>query len=1607
MITTKKCVLLLVLALATLVNTSLQAAYLTNMPATITQPDGTKIECLASGDEYHNWLHDKDNYTIIRSPKNGYYYYAEKSGEEVIAGTAIVGKDLPQSRGLTPSVNISETAYKAMRNTKFYMPQTRNAPTIGTINNIVIYIRFSDETEFGDSNSLYDGWLNSNTNSLKNYYQEASYNKLTVNTTFYPASSNGFVVSWQDSHARAYFQPYDATSNPTGYNGDTERRTREFTLLQNATNGVASQIPTGLNIDSDNDGRVDNVVFIIRGTAGAWSSLLWPHRWAIYDRTVTLNGKRVYDFNFQLQTFLSSSSVGVLCHEFFHTLGAPDLYHYTSNGISPAGSWDIMQSDQNPPQHMGAYMKWKYGKWINNITTISTDRQYSLLPITSSAGNCYRINSTNPNQYYVVEFRKKTGTFESSIPGSGLLVYRIDTSAGDGNADGPPDEVYIYRPGGTTTVNGTVDSANFSTEVGRTRINSSTNPAPFLQDGSAGNLSLYNIGSSAGSTISFNKGTPPIVTIDFATNPHVEGFDAVTFPPDGWDNQAVVGTKVWERVTTGGSPTCSPQFGAGMLRYNSYSATSGNSAYLASPRIDYNNISNYSYNFAFYMYRDTGYSTKAERVEVYLNTSQNLSGSPTLLGTVNRSTTLAPTVSSTGWYQYAYNLALPSAGYYYIVLKAISAFGNNMFLDSFSFTRTLVPPNAAINPSPAAGSSGQNFTQVLTWQSGGGNPTAYKLYLGTNNPPTNLVNGTNLGNVLSYAHAGGIPLSSTIYWKIVPTGDGGDASNCPVWSFSTIADTSVFPFEESFGTSGASFPPNYWTRYSGQLAEPSVLAANTSYWIQDDWTNIVAAPQNFSARMNIYGTNRFGWLISPLLKIPANAMLEFDLALTDWNNSNAISSDPNGASGVDDQFAVLISDGSSWASANLIRKWDNAGSAYVYNNIAYSGKKVYLDLAAYPGYKYIAFYGASTTSNADNDLFVDNVSVKLKPANAVLNLAPVAWDAGTKELNSQTNQVFTIQNGGTSSLSISSISLSGSSAFSLQGLPSLPISLSFGQSTTFSVQFMPTSIGTQTATVNVSGSNPASISLAGLGVDTRIATMPFSESFDTITTPSLPLGWRAYVNSTSTSAYVQSSTTYPQSSPHSVSLSNSSDAAADVRLITPEIMLPVNSLKLKLSARGNSAGYQLLIGTVSSADGSGVFTQIGVLDLTSDHTEYVVSFAAYAGTDSYIAIKHGLGGTSRSIHIDDFRLEEILNNDLAINALSGLGLGIVGESMSHQVSVSNNGLITQNSYTVKLMAEDRRSELSSLQVNTPLAPNETVTHTLNWVPITADNYSVYALLVLDGDGNLVNNISSTSTATVHPEDTYLPIAGDDNSELAANALPISFYWKNSLSETIYLAEELKMASGNISGLVYKSNFVQELADKPIKIWVKNTSETDLSLGWSGFADYTLVFDGVLTFPIGTNLINIPFSIPFAYNGANLAVRVNRPMDTEYFSTDNHFYYNDAPDYPNRSRYVLSDTTVYDPTDPSAAGTLSSNVPVTVFVVDNAVLATPSITIQQQGADLLLSWNAVPGAVMYRFYASSSPDITMDAPLAVTSELSIAVPISAAMFFKVVATSEEQ
>lgn len=508
------------------------------VPMVVYQPDGTKIECFASGDEFHNWLHDADGYTIIQHPKTGYYVYAVKENGKLVASDLVVGKVKPTAaKGLEPFINISREEYIAKRKRKrvdnHYLSLTRTKGANGiaplkakdtkeatVMNNIVIFIRFADDNPGDEPIDYYQNIYNGASMSVNDYYNSVSYGKFTINTTFYPTTSTGYVVWYQDSQNRNYYRPYNAQTNPIGYDPDDDGYTspksktyREHTLLKNAVEAVSSQIPQNINLDINEDGYIDVVSFIVAGGNDGWNELLWPHQWSLWSKTVKINQKQVGDYTFQLQFFYNSRiDLGTLCHEMFHALGSPDLYHYDDNlNRAPVGIWDIMEGTRDEPQNMGAYMKYMYGGWIDNIPVITQTGTYTISPLSTSAiNNSFIIPSpATHSEYFLVEYRKREA-YDASLPNDGMLVYRINSRLeGIGNADGPPDEVYVYRPNGTLTLNGTISNATFNASYGRTAMNDQTNPRSFLSDGTNGGINISNV-TAAESTISFNA------TIDFS-----------------------------------------------------------------------------------------------------------------------------------------------------------------------------------------------------------------------------------------------------------------------------------------------------------------------------------------------------------------------------------------------------------------------------------------------------------------------------------------------------------------------------------------------------------------------------------------------------------------------------------------------------------------------------------------------------------------------------------------------------------------------------------------------------------------------------------------------------------------------------------------------------------------------------------------------------------------------------------------------------------------------------------------------------------------------------------------------------------------------------------
>lgn len=584
------------------------AAPVRNMPVVRIQPKGDTLRCFVTGDEFFHRLHDAEGYTIVQNPATGEYVYATLEAGRLVPTRYLAGSTEPAAVGLTPNLMPCKEElmrmHKAWEVPEQYRPATpkTSGANHGTLNNVVIFVRFSDESNLTSSSfSTIANMFNDSSASavsMYNYFKRSSYNNLRVRTSFYPAPSGSTVLSYQDIYPRSYYKPYSAT-NTNGYTNSTESRNREFSLLERAVNWVNanSPVPTSLNIDMNNDGEVDNICFVLSGTYTDWNDLLWPHKWSLYDRYVYINNKRVYTYNLQLAGSGSHYfSVSTFCHEMTHTLGCPDIYNYYEyTNVSPGGSWDLMNNNLTPPQQTNSLFKYKYLNWFDSIPELRDSGTYTMQSLASGPNHAYKIASMNRHQWYILEYRDYSDTFDSSIPGRGLLVWRYNDNMNADNAAFDfftiPNELWLFRPNSAVdTIAGTVSQASFGVS-GRNSFSATSNPHPYLCDGTPDtSFALTNITiSSDHRSVSFtfipsgSRACGPLTTF-----PQTEGFESGDW--GCWDYVSAT-TSNDNKVGVYDSASClqAPHSGNYHWRFSSWSTSTDYNQFLISPRLQAGN----------------------------------------------------------------------------------------------------------------------------------------------------------------------------------------------------------------------------------------------------------------------------------------------------------------------------------------------------------------------------------------------------------------------------------------------------------------------------------------------------------------------------------------------------------------------------------------------------------------------------------------------------------------------------------------------------------------------------------------------------------------------------------------------------------------------------------------------------------------------------------------------------------------------------------------------------------------------------------------------------------------------------------------------------------
>ena len=211
-----------------------------------------------------------------------------------------------------------------------------------------------------------------------------------------------------------------------------------------------------------------------------------------------------------------------------------------------------------------------------------------------------------------------------------------------------------------------------------------------------------------------------------------ESFDSTAIPC-AWKNIQVSGAgykSVWDDITIGTNAICNPHSGTGMARYFCYNLSEGKSAILISPSINLTTVGVYVAKVSFWMFRDNSYPTKEDSLDIYVNDTLTLSNA-VHLGKLIRYKGLPPIQSTTGWYQYSFEIPTSFSGdKNYIILKATSEFGYDIIIDDLSVyidnavNIDVTEENASINifPNPSDG-----ITNIETKQISNAELSVYSL----------------------------------------------------------------------------------------------------------------------------------------------------------------------------------------------------------------------------------------------------------------------------------------------------------------------------------------------------------------------------------------------------------------------------------------------------------------------------------------------------------------------------------------------------------------------------------------------------------------------------------------------------------------------------------------------------------------------------------------------------------------------------------------------------------------------------------------------------------------------------------------------------------------
>ena len=262
----------------------------------------------------------------------------------------------------------------------------------------------------------------------------------------------------------------------------------------------------------------------------------------------------------------------------------------------------------------------------------------------------------------------------------------------------------------------------------------------------------------------------------------------------------------------------------------------------------------------------------------------------------------------------------------------------------------------------------------------------------------------------------------------------------------------------------------------------------------------------------------------------------------------------------------------------------------------------------------------------------------------------------------------------------------------------------------------------------------------------------------------------------------------------------------------------------------------------------------------------------------------------------------------------------------------------------------------------------------SWDAPTIGTANYYRVLLASGNTQLINTTTTNNYMFLTGLDTMttytltvMANCGTDSVPATANfttgkygmigtgevtaPLPTYPYYNYSISEQLWLNSELSIYGDTIYGIYFRA--VSAISDRPMMIWVANTSLTDLSTTSNiPSTDMTLVMDSTYDIAAGWNYF--PFSTPFVRTAnSNMAVMVTDEEDYDEFSG----WYSGASAV--NSLYGYNDNNAYSTTDLSdlTATAYRAQMQLNASLIP-ATCAAPLLAVAgSTGSSVTLAWTA--------------------------------------------------